>query len=302
MRLLYKVASVHSRLGERASSHRLLGQAVDAVERLGAAVVGPLESARVLARWSILGETGEKSSEQYARQAEAMIAPWLEPRGPAQPLTWAEFDIFHGVLINGGKTFRHWERWSEAEDFFERSLRLAEAQNDPSAIGYSANNLGDVRLARGDFAGARLLHSRAATAWAQAGERWLEMAAHTHWGLDYACAGEWSAALSHLQAAQRVGESIEPTEWLASIHLCLVLALLKDNADAPAAAIHLALAEQLAAGLGQTFDTFLHPLAQAALLQQRGEDATPHLCAARGALAQGNDIYGRWLLSQFLPI
>ena len=301
VRLLYRVASCHDRLGQWQPSRRLMAEAVGEVEQLGAAVVDPLEAARVLARWSILGATEYATAAAYARQAQALAAPWLQAPGDEnQRLAWAEYDILHGVLLNSGEAFRHWGKWEEAEKLFERSLLLAEAQNDLTGIGYSSNNLGDVRLALGDFAAAQSLHRRAAATWAQTGEHWLEMAARTHWGLDWACAGDWSTALGHLEAARRVGESIEPTEWLATVHLCLALATAQTGTAAGVGPGHLARAETIASHIDRPLHPFLHPLALAALARQQGDDSSSPLAAAQHALARSNDLYGRWLLPQFL--
>lgn len=309
VRLLYKLANSHDREGLAGPSRELLRQAVDEVDRLGVDQVGPLEAARVCARWAIMGSGrhGEAEAERYARLAIAILDQNLaEVLSAATPLLWGEYDAVHSVLINAGETFRHWGLWDEAARLFQQSLAVAERYADPNGIGYSCNNLGDVRLAQGDFAGARALYKRAAEAWVHSGHLWPEMAARTHWGIAWACEGRWNEAATCLEQARAAGERIDPTEWLARVHLWLSLAELRCTGDQQKAQVHRERAVAVAEAAGQALPEDLWHLvlsvaeACAGRLAAAWEHFVPVQALWEAALGDAA-IYGRWILARCEP-
>ncbi|MCZ7574497.1 MAG: AAA family ATPase [Ardenticatenaceae bacterium] len=308
VRLLYKLAHNENRLGHAGPSEEMLRQAVDEVDRLGVDQVGPLEAARVYARWAIMGSGwhGPSGAEHYARQAVGI----LERRRPEAfrakgPLLWGEYDAIHSVLINAGEAFRHWGRWPEAADLFQQSLTMAERQGDLGGIGYSCHNRGDVVLAQGDLAGARAWYQRAAEAWSRSGETWVEMAAWTHLGLAWACEGRWPEAAGCLEHARTVGERMDPTEWLAEVYLWLSLAGLHCTGDEEQARVNRERAVAVAEAAGQALPDDVWHLALTAAEARAGhlDAAWQHYGRVQALWAQhpGRAFYSRWILEQSKP-
>lgn len=308
VRLLYKLAHNDNRQGHSGPSVAMLRAAVDEVDRLGADQVGPLEAARVYARWAIMGSGrhGSAQAEHYARQAVTILERQRpEALQTRAPLPWDQYDAIHSVLINAGEAFRHWERWREAADLFDRSLIVAEHQGDLSGIGFSCHNRGDVVLAQGDFAAARSWYERAAEAWARSGETWVEMAARTHLGLAWACEGRWQEARDCLEQARTIGERMAPTEWLAEVYLWLSLAELHRSGDAARARAHRERAAVVAEAAGQTVpdDVWHLALSAAEARADRLEAARQYHAYVQELWAKntGRAFYSRWLLAQCRP-
>lgn len=309
VRLLYKLAHNHGRQGHAGPSHELLRQAVEVVDRLGVDQVGYLEAARTYARWAIMGsmEHGQSEAEHYARQAVSILEqhfPGLLHGETTSP--WAEYDTVHSVLINAGEAFRFWGRWSEAAKLFQQSLAVAEYHEDPNGIGYSCNNWGDVRLAQGDFPGARTLYERAAESWAVSGHVWLEMAARTHLGLAWACEGRWDEAVASLEQARAAGEGMDPTQWLAEVYLWLSLAELHHTGDEDRTRDYRERAVAVAEAAGQTLPEHLRHLVMSVSEAQAGrlEAAREHFSAVRTVWEIGRGdmaLYGQWILPQCKP-
>ncbi len=306
VRLKYRLVHYHDRLGQ-ANRRELLEELVTEINQFGTDQIGHLESARVYARWAIIGSYyGPEVSARYAALTEQALLAY-RPTIFSEPtqLAWAEFDVAHTALISLGEMWLYWGRFPEALDILEKSLLLAKRQENDSAIGFSCNNTGDVLCAQGKFSEARPWYPRAAAAWETAGQQWLQMVAHGQHGLSWAAEDQWANAVTSLHQARAIGESVEPTLWLANVYLFLALAEIKLTGNQIQAKTYLEQATTTAEISNQQLPSILWHLAQSALYNSQSDWQTAQQILTErietGRVGTEWKLFYPWLVPQFEP-